>query len=544
MQLVVIDTTGIQPYIFGSNRLRENIGGSHLVAEATGEWAIDEARKLKSNISEDRESNDLDDWKRIEDGEIEVEVVYSGGGNVVLLFRDDCEAAVRGYIGRLSRRVLQEAPGLQLIIESLEFKWERSLSAALRQAFQNLKVKKWSQPLQAPLAGLGVTVPCRSTGLPATTMSYGIGDDAGYPISPEIDGKLSALSEADKRLKKMLPLDEQYKYPMEFDDLGRSRGDFSYIAVVHADGNGIGQRIIDLGNDCRGGESNRNFIVRMREFSKAIETAAREALEGTLKELINLIKQGEIFHLKQPGLHFSLPKSKTDSGWFLPFRPLVFGGDDLTFVCDGRLGLSLTIDYLRRFEKLTANLPDGRGRATACAGVAIIKAHYPFARAYQLAEDLCKSAKSFRRQKKFDDACIDWHFATGGLFGDISEIRQREYCVGEGSLTLRPVTLSQTQKHWLQTWQVVSRGVESFQSVEWAERRNKVKALRDALRGGRQTVESFLLKYNNGNDLPDISPGFDFGNIRKTGWQDSCGYFDAIEMIDWYYPLGGSNEQA
>jgi hypothetical protein len=27
--------------------------------------------------------------------------------------------------------------------------------------------------------------------------------------------------------------------------------------------------------------------------------------------------------------------------YLLPFRPIVFGGDDVTFICDGRLGLSL-----------------------------------------------------------------------------------------------------------------------------------------------------------------------------------------------------------
>jgi hypothetical protein len=34
----VIDTTGIQKYIFGSNRLKENIGASHLVKLATTDW--------------------------------------------------------------------------------------------------------------------------------------------------------------------------------------------------------------------------------------------------------------------------------------------------------------------------------------------------------------------------------------------------------------------------------------------------------------------------------------------------------------------------
>ena len=36
--VTVLDTTGIQPYIFGSNRLRENIGASYLVSEATDDW--------------------------------------------------------------------------------------------------------------------------------------------------------------------------------------------------------------------------------------------------------------------------------------------------------------------------------------------------------------------------------------------------------------------------------------------------------------------------------------------------------------------------
>lgn len=33
--LVIVDTTGIQSYIFGSNRLRENVGASFLVHQAT-----------------------------------------------------------------------------------------------------------------------------------------------------------------------------------------------------------------------------------------------------------------------------------------------------------------------------------------------------------------------------------------------------------------------------------------------------------------------------------------------------------------------------
>ncbi len=45
MWLVVVDTMQIQPYIFGSNRLRENVGASYLVDAATRDWAFEAVEK-------------------------------------------------------------------------------------------------------------------------------------------------------------------------------------------------------------------------------------------------------------------------------------------------------------------------------------------------------------------------------------------------------------------------------------------------------------------------------------------------------------------
>jgi hypothetical protein len=533
MRLIVVDTTGIQPYIFGSNRLRENIGASHLVAQATGAWALQVVREWRSNVTADGR---LDDEQRIEAGEIEVEVVYSGGGNFVALFRDDEAELSREFAEKLSRRILAEAPGLQLVMASLEFRWDEPLAEALPRALQDLKVRKNSRSITPPLAGLGVTVPCQSTGLPATRISDAIGGDAGYPISAEIEAKLDQAGAAGERLMEMLPLCDGYSYPVEFDDLGRSRGEFSYIAVVHADGNGIGQRLIRLGKAHKTAGANREFINQIRQFSTAVETASQGALKGALDALIARISNGEVVHAVEARMKFKLTSIAKSGETKLPFRPIVFGGDDLTFVCDGRLGISLAIEYIRRFEELTSSLPDGSGAVTACAGIAIVKSHYPFARAYQLAEELCGLAKSYRRELGLNDACLDWHFATGGLFGGITEIRNREYKTKSGILTQRPLTLMKNPADDLRSWPVVHEGLKWFQASEWAERRNKVKALRDALRDGHETVNSFLVKYNDGNNLPNVAPRM--SNIDQHGWhQNTCGYFDAIEMIDWYYAL-------
>src|SRR5574341_142059 len=92
--VTVVDTTGIQPYIFGSNRLQENIGASELVRLATGQWALEAVKSVAEahhNVK-DAKADDptvrLDDAFRIEEviGEAAAEVIYSGGGNTVVIF--------------------------------------------------------------------------------------------------------------------------------------------------------------------------------------------------------------------------------------------------------------------------------------------------------------------------------------------------------------------------------------------------------------------------------------------------------------------------
>ncbi|MFN9670858.1 MAG: hypothetical protein ACK573_18980, partial [Pseudanabaena sp.] len=88
--VTVLDTTGIQSYIFGSNRLRENVGSSYLVAQSTDSWVkeilrqLEEEKDWKIQISDHQK---LENKSYIEDGDLTAELVYAGGGNTVLLFQ-------------------------------------------------------------------------------------------------------------------------------------------------------------------------------------------------------------------------------------------------------------------------------------------------------------------------------------------------------------------------------------------------------------------------------------------------------------------------
>ncbi|MDX2163379.1 MAG: hypothetical protein SF162_18820 [bacterium] len=514
LQLLAVDTAGIQKYIFSSNRLRENIGASHLIASVTGQWAFEAILKATSELGGHHNILDVDGTLsdvKIEQPDTAAEVLYSGGGNFVVLFRNG--NMQKRFVQTLSRRVLQEAPGLRLMIHSVPFVLDKDvLGEKLKQLFQEMKAKRSTEPSAMPAAGLSVTVMCHSTALPAVGMAGKTGDDDERPASAEVLAKLDAADSANSRLERTFPLEQDHKYPLDFDDLGRTRGETSLIAVVHADGDGIGKRIEAIGVQYKSPAHLRKHVNELRWFSRNLAQAAQNAQKGTVEHLWQLasdsVKVAELFERH-----------------YVPFRPLVFGGDDITFVSDGRIGLALTLEYLQRFQFETEQLLNER--LTACAGVAIVKSHYPFARAYELAEELSKSAKKYRRESAPDHCCLDWHFTTGGIYGDLTEIRQREYTVKAGSLTLRPVTTSDNQ---MRSWGTIAAVLAAFQGDNWQEKRNKAKMLREKLRGGRESVKEFEALY--GHPLPELD-GF------ESGWSADgySGYFDAIELMDLYLPL-------
>ena len=554
MRLLIVDTVGIQPYIFGSNRLQENIGASHLVARATGEWAL--GALPKPHNVKCATIGEIDDDKHIKRDGLAAEVLYAAGGNVVVLFRDADGA--KAFTRAFSRRVVTDAPSLQLVVVQKAFDWDTtSLSQAVTKLFEELASQKRSRVRAAPLLGLSVTVACRSTGFPAVRFTDRIGGDPGYPASEEIHAKIAAATQrgakpspADERLQRHLPPPQGYGYPSRFDDLGGTRGQQNYLAVVHADGNGMGQQIIDIGNKFQGQAQNRDYIVTLRKFSRAIEQAAQAALKRTLDKLSCRIVEGgsKLPHPSLEDVYVPLADEKRKPP--LPFRPIVFGGDDVTFVCDGRLGLALATSYLGLFQQETQNRLDCGGPITASAGIAIVKTHYPFAQAYELADQLCRSAKNYCREIKgtpwiqSDDAYLDWHFALGGITGDVARIREREYTTKnttpeETKLYLRPLALGTNNYEESRSWQVVQSGIDAFQKPDsdWVERRNKMKALREVLREGDAAVGRFLTMFNKGEPLPDLPIGSAEG-YKKTGRVgDRCTYFDAIELADWFIPL-------
>lgn len=518
--VVVLDTSGIQKYVFSSNALKHIIGASGLVHEATHDWVYTALlERGPSNVDEKKE---IEETACIENGELESELVYAGGGNTVILFKNPDQARI--FIRSLTRRVLQDAPGLEIVAAMEEFDWDdsdRPLVSVVQQVVEQANQRKIDRLYSQPLPGLGVTASCQYTGLPAVHL---VDDER---VSSEIWEKLHAVDRSNARLNEIIPEEYRnyYEFVSDFSDIG-DRHESSYIAVVHIDGNSMGKRVRALA-ELPKNQDNRTYIRSIREFSKSIEEAARHSLKESVLTILQSMRDGKI------GGVVSINNHK------LPFRPIIFGGDDITFVCDGRLGLTLTAHYLQLLTNQTLSTGE---KISARAGVAVVKSHYPFARAYQIAEDLAASAKAYIAELDENDikqtSALDWHFSSSGPVLELKDLRKREYEVPAGSLVMRPVHIENggAWRSWKQFTSIVG---ELKDPEKWTKGRNKLKTLREILRNGPKDVQHFRRLYR----LPLFPTVLGEEEAsQNTGWiGKNCTLFDAIEALDFFVPLEGSD---
>lgn len=530
--LTLIDTRRVQSYIFGANELKQITGASELVEQATTEFVRAALPSPSYFPPPDRAD---DSPSRIEQDGLRAEVIFAGGGNVAIVFASRAEAVE--FTRRYTTRLLLDAPGLEAAVGHVDFDWDQPRSLA--QAWDKMHTevmprRKDGATFPQAVGGLGVTAQCAYTGGPAVSEA---GDEQGAQvlISAEVAAKRQYDAANHRRLTELLPV-SGYEYPTRFDDLGGEAGRANFIAVVHADGNNMGQR---LKNWSEKGENNRDFVNRLRGFSQSVNAQGLRTMRAVCNLLASHVDQDDqrreyiedVFDKGHPGEVISDRRI-----WLiehrLPLRPIVFGGDDVTFVCDGRLGLTLAAQFLQAFDD--EPLIDGRP-AFACAGVAVVHTHFPFAQAYELAEKLCKEAKKEAR-RAIDKrpgagaSLINWHFATSGLLSSWDDICAREY--QQGKLLMRPLLVAEQHasfERW-RSWETFDLLIDQFRHKDWRTRRNKLKALRTALRDGPTVVGEFTKVYG---DLPEVRGLPADSEARQKGWySDRCVYFDAVEADD------------
>jgi hypothetical protein len=327
------EVKGIQAWIMASDRLKELKGGSALIDELARSEGECDARRLIERTG----------------GELQT----AAAGNVEAIFDD--RAQLERFAAAWPLVVAQRAPGLQVI-----------------QAWAPFEVE--SDPWDSVFADLGAarnrTAPTLPELGPLVERAGRTGNGAvrrgenGSLEDRAIVAKLTR-SKASDALDQLAPTD--VVFVDEADRLGEG-----YLAVVHADGNGLGKLFMDFGP------------VQRREASEAVSTACVAAAKQAVRYLCELQCSAD-----GDGDGYG----KVNGALQLRARPIVVGGDDFTFLVDARFALPFTHRYLEAFVQESRKFKIFPNGLSACAGVAIVKTGFPFHAAHELAESLCKAAK-------------------------------------------------------------------------------------------------------------------------------------------------------
>lgn len=534
-----IDVLGIQAYVFASNRLRDVLSASWMVEHITS-------------------SDTLTQWALVADN-----VLLSAGGNAILEFSTLADACT--WTTHYTRWLHDTAPGLEVVVAHREYT-TRSLAWALKALQIDLARAKLERLPSAPQLGLSVTASCSVTGLPATDVAH------GDLISPRIERLRAHQDDARSRWDAFLPEELPHAsswsaaFPDELDRMGRTHGDTSTLGVVHIDGNSVGKAITAWLDRCLENDVDDEMVrAQYREWSAAISCLGDAVLRAVVRRAASQIQdatESDELRIALRGTpdELSFDLRRDDSSVLLPIRPLLLGGDDLTFVCDGRIALDLAATALEEFHKHSVphlGAAGERKTLSACAGVALVKPHAPFHRSYELSEALCSSAKRARQEvnKRLGadtGSWLDWHVGTTRPGESIDSIRSRQYQRGNRRLTMRPYPLAYISEHIGWKWfecEVLGPGAEANDSFRgfrrqgnagqigpncWSGSRSRVKLLGQLVGDGGDAVRRQIEAWQAIEGEVSLHERL----LLANGFIGNCTpLLDAIELLDLHLRL-------
>ncbi len=503
MNLVLIETTGNQAFIFATNKLRENVGASELTARVGTRFVLEAVQGAGGTLPSD--SHNPTTYPGISE-QNPVEVILAVSGKALLLVRD--AGLGRQIVRAVTLRALREAPGLEVRgVVSREFDFETTpLHPLIGEVHRQFEVARSRLPGPAArFQRLPIIAECASSGLPASAYDS-TGREPGMR-SRVILTKRDAAQDGLDRIRTLVG--EEYHLPRsttEIEDLG-----CDWLAIVHADGNGLGQVFLKFDREANT-SSNRDYITKLRNFSMALDECTEKAFCCSLA----------VFR----------PRRNVT-----PIVPLVLGGDDLTVVCDGRQALQFTKKFIDCFEEETRQHPGInsilKNGVTSCAGVTIVKPHFPFFAGYQLAEELLKSAKELKPR-----SAIDYHILYDASGPDLERIR-RELTIGSARLVARPYAVGSESTPPHRSWSDLQQRINAVLAQDEEEQRRRLPnsmlhELREGLYLGQDAAESQLALVRN-RYRPHIDPLLVNDCLYwQEGEQHLTGLLDAVDTAEFW----------
>lgn len=429
--LAMYDVRGKQEYIFKTNKLKEIVGGSCIIRDCFKEYLFPSAeeymrRKAKkegmplsddavcgiynyndsekepeyiSEINKGKEFSQKAFERMMQDEKCAAryagEVVYEGGGNFFVLYKDK-ETCIE--INKIfTRKLLKELYTLKVLCTYIEL--ENGLVNFIedrKKLYEKHRISEAEESVICPVNTLPFVQVDEVTSLPLTKYN----ENTRKKVSTEAEAKLA---------KHLDVYNEKYG-EKDLDKLVTRKGEESLLAVVYIDGNNMGAKVQNvLGTET----SYDQCVKKLRETSEFIQ---KNYVEDRIKDIDQMLEE-------------KAKKGKKKEGK----RLVVFAGDEINLICNARDAYDIAKIYLKGLHQVSWK--DSTEPCSACAGIAIFHSHAPYAQAYKIAEECCESGKT--RMKKLEKArekegkskegCyIDVHYCQKGIGMSLEDIREKE----------------------------------------------------------------------------------------------------------------------
>ena len=493
---LIVDLASKQEYIFSSNKLKHNIGASYIISDI-----------ILGNILSDHVKN--------YDNE-QVILKNVGGGNAILFLQT--KHILIQFVKEFSYTILCQYPSINLELGIVEIKEEDNL-VSIRSKLNTNKNSRRSKRLLVNEVQLGIAKECPITGLPQNVRykeSYNHNS-----VKNKVEASAKSESYVNRTYQKLLE-PKKLTFSSIVKEICKDE-DKGFIAVVHVDGNKIGQLFQDITDD--------------KEFTNTslwLESKLSNCLEKVINEVCSLVQTDQIKDLY--GDH-KIELAKVNKKFVLPFRSIINAGDDITFICHGSLGIYLAeryIHYLGEAYECVVNQSTGdklkKEGISACAGVAVVHVNHPFYKAYEMAEELCQNAKKASRIDNIPR--LQYMIFKEGISGTLDNIWEREYTSGSHKFKRSAHTLNTVERSG-SFYEAIKLYKElQYSAKKWPK--NKLQKILKSLHFENKEFQVLLahLKTKEGIDYPE-----EMKSIKRSTLLESA------ELMEFYPVFSIDNSQ-
>ena len=412
--LCMYDIRGKQEFIYKSSKLKEIVGASLIIRDLFIDYLYDAAKVYRDCINEEFKGSDAvfrydpnedklkkfsfrDFEDRMNGNQYIGEIVYDGGGNFLMLYKN--EEAMKKTTEIFTKKILKEIGTLKVVatyignIREDNYHSDDSKNPGdYERLYQRHRFRESTALCTQPYGSLPIVQTSAVSSMPLTYMY----DHAPKDISASGKSYFKCSTETNAKLKKYW--EEAGKHGDEIGEtildniVAETKGEDSMLAIFYIDGNSMGAKV----QACLQGKKNYDDCVNLlREFSKKIQ---KTFIDDRKKDML---KEDE--------------KQSSDKKHFRS-RILIGAGDEMTIICRADESYEIIKEYLSKIPS----------PYSSCAGAAIFHSHTPFSDAYRIAEQCCEdTCKNYMKENGLTLAnLMDFEYCQGGIGFKLSDIRK------------------------------------------------------------------------------------------------------------------------